>query len=283
MILMMLFVDEDNQQKVGSTRETSLAGSDKTLQEVFAEQKKKQDLESRKRALATAKLQAETLLKYEKAGIKITVAERAKVIKEFEKKQQNENLKTLIEHQNKLFELQREHNKLILSEGSGATLKERLSAIGEETKANIAEKFSISNMLGSAIKMFDNLTKEFNGIMSEYAKYQIDINTRLQDTGKTFGSMSKMLKDNIGVTPFIKTQTMFENLNKLTELGIVYNLEQRAFLETIADNISTTFDATNSSLLRLIRLQQSDSTAARLGLETAITQYLNRMYQAVVI
>lgn len=265
--------------KVSLTNDTSFGDAEKTLQKYLREQEKKFAQEDRKRKLQTAKLQAQELLKYEKAGIKITKAERLKILAEYNKKDQIQRMKDLAEYHKKSAQLQREYNKAILDVDSGATFKERVGAIADETKANIKQQLSLAGMMNSAKKLFDNLTQEFNSIMSEYAKYQIGINTRLQGTEKTFSGMSEMIKNNIGITPYVKTQSMFENLNKLTELGIVYNLEQRAFLESIADNISTTFDATNGTLLRLVKLQQSDSTAARLGLETSVTQFLNRMYE----
>lgn len=61
--------------------------------------------------------------------------------------------------------------------------------------------------------------------------------------------------------------------------GISYNVEQRAFLATISDKIATTFESTNGSLARLIRIQQQDSTAARLGMESALNSFLNNMYE----
>lgn len=265
--------------KVSLTNDTSFGNAEKSLQKYLKEQEKKAAQEDRKRKLQTAKLQAQELLKYEKAGIKITKAERLKILAEYNKKDQIQRMKDLAEYHKKSAQLQREYNKAILDVDSGATFKERVGAIADETKANIKQQLSLAGMMNSAKKLFDNLSQEFNSIMSEYAKYQISINTRLQGTEKTFSGMSEMIKNNIGVTPYVKTQSMFENLNKLTELGIVYNLEQRAFLESIADNISTTFDATNGTLLRLVKLQQSDSTAARLGLETSVTQFLNRMYE----
>ena len=270
-------------QRVASLNEASDKNVEETLLDEIAKIKKKQAEESRKIALKTAREVAKEYDKYEKAlGIKTDKEReklRKKLLEEQNKKDKAQKIKDLVEYNKKALEIQREYNKAILTEGSGATFKEKMDAIKEETKANIKEKTSASAMVGYALKIFDNLTQEFNNIMGEYAKYQIGINTRLQGTEKTFSGMSSMLKNNIGITPYLKTQTMFENLNKLTELGIVYNLEQRAFLETIADNISTTFDATNGTILRLIKLQQSDSTAARLGLETAVTQYLNRMYE----
>lgn len=270
-------------RKVSSTGETSFGDVEKQILNEIKKIKEKQDKESRKRALDSAKAVAERYAKYEKElGLKTDKEReklRKKLIEEQNKKDQTQKIKDLIEYNKKSLELQREYNRAILDADSGATFNERVTAIREEAKANIKERFSLAGMMDSAQKLFSSLTQEFNSIMSEYAKYQIAINTRLQGTDKTFAGMSDFLKNNIGVTPYLKTQSMFENLNKLTELGIVYNLEQRAFLASIAENISTTFEATNGTLLRLVRLQQSDSTAARLGLETAVTRFLNTMYE----
>lgn len=61
--------------------------------------------------------------------------------------------------------------------------------------------------------------------------------------------------------------------------GITHNVEQRAFLETIKEKIATTFDAADGTLLKLVRIQQADTTAARLGMESALTAFLNEMYE----
>lgn len=61
--------------------------------------------------------------------------------------------------------------------------------------------------------------------------------------------------------------------------GVAYNVEQRAFLYAISDKIASTFETTNSSLNQLVRIQQQDSTAARLGMESALNQFLNNMYE----
>lgn len=61
--------------------------------------------------------------------------------------------------------------------------------------------------------------------------------------------------------------------------GIAYNVEQRAFLSVVSEKIATTFNETNSSLARLVRIQQDDSTAARLGMESALNEFLNNMYE----
>lgn len=69
------------------------------------------------------------------------------------------------------------------------------------------------------------------------------------------------------------------NLKTLVGQGIAFDVEQRAFLQTISDKIATTFNATDSTLLKLVRIQQADTTAARLGMESALTSFLNSMYE----
>ena len=61
--------------------------------------------------------------------------------------------------------------------------------------------------------------------------------------------------------------------------GIAFNVEQRAALDVMKDKIATTFDAANGTLLRLVRIQQQDTTAGRLGMESALTAFLNNMYE----
>ena len=91
--------------------------------------------------------------------------------------------------------------------------------------------------------------------------------------------MEERLSSAVGVQPYVKTETMLTNLSDLVSQGIATNVEQRAFLESIKDNIATTFDVANASLFRIVRLQQSDSTAARLGMEAYLTRFLNNMVE----
>ena len=91
--------------------------------------------------------------------------------------------------------------------------------------------------------------------------------------------MSDNITKNIGMSPFLKQADAVNNLKTLVGKGISFNVEQRAFLDTISEKIATTFEATDASLLKLVRIQQQDSTAARLGMESALTAFLNNMYE----
>ena len=91
--------------------------------------------------------------------------------------------------------------------------------------------------------------------------------------------MSDTITQNVGVSPFVQQKDVVEKLKSLVGQGISFNVEQRAFLETIKDKIADTFEATDASLVKLVRIQQADSTAARLGMESALTSFLNNMYE----
>lgn len=86
-------------------------------------------------------------------------------------------------------------------------------------------------------------------------------------TSLTFGS------------PYIRQSDFSNNIETLISQGIAYNVEQRAFLMTLSDKIATTFNTTDATLLRLVRIQQQDTTASRLGMESALTAFLNNMYE----
>jgi hypothetical protein len=81
------------------------------------------------------------------------------------------------------------------------------------------------------------------------------------------------------VNPYYKQETFANNIKELVNRGISFDLKQRAFLMTIQDKIATTFDVADGTLLRLIRIQQEDSTAGRLGMESALNSFLNNMYE----
>lgn len=94
-----------------------------------------------------------------------------------------------------------------------------------------------------------------------------------------YDNVVKLMKINISTSPYITQQKYLQNLDKAVEKGIAYNIEERTFLATISEKISNTFDVFNSELLRLIKLQQADSTKARMGMEAAIQKGLNSMFE----
>lgn len=128
-------------------------------------------------------------------------------------------------------------------------------------------------------KVTDKFSSDFNDYLGAYQKYISVIDTRLQGADKSYRSITEVINRAVGVNPFVSQTKVMEKLSSLVEQGINYNVEQRAFLGSISDRIAATFDAANGTLLQLIRIQQADSTAARLGLESSLNKFFNSTFK----
>lgn len=170
---------------------------------------------------------------------------------------------------------------------SGATdleiLKETGIASGDAIKEAV---FSKETMSAIANNLINGIKATFDNTIQTYGTYQQKINTRLQGSTKMWNTnmlglsgIEQNIKYAVGSNPYVKLQTIMDNVVKATEAGIATNIEQRAFLNTVKDSIATTFDAFDSSLTRIIRLQQADTTAARLGLEAGLTSFFNSYFE----
>jgi hypothetical protein len=137
-----------------------------------------------------------------------------------------------------------------------------------------------------AAKMLSSIAKQLENTVDKIASYQGDIDTRLQGSnnktnyaGSYWGQLTKDMMSVGAVTPFFKQEKFAENIKSLVEKGISFDLKQRAFLMTIQEKIANTFNVADGTLLRLVRIQQEDSTAGRLGMESALNSFLNEMYE----
>ena len=222
----------------------------KKLENTLRKEKQKQD-----------KKEIDDLIKYEQ--------NKRKKAREEEQKQKIQDLEDYIEKQKQLVEDGKTDVFSAWAKSAGASIK---SQLGDP-------KWQAKKMNDALNNIANKASALFNQVAQTYSKYQTAITTRLQGSGKSYNSLQTGLLNTIGITPYIKTQTMLDNLNSLVEQGIAYNLEQRAFLQTVAEKVATTFDAANASLLQIVKLQQSDSTASRLGMESYLTRFLNSMFE----
>lgn len=149
----------------------------------------------------------------------------------------------------------------------------------ETAKDNLDEAKKQSKLLNDLKKLNKLVSDQISAGIAEAGKYQSAINTRLMGTDKSYKKIASIISSNLTSSLTVSQAEMFENLNKLVDLGVAYNIEQRSYLMTLGDKIVSTFDATNETLLRLIRLQQSDTTAVRAGIESSLNKFLNNMFQ----
>ena len=190
--------------------------------------------------------------------------------------------------------LDEETNKRIqerIRKASSATLKE----VWEEKKKQYEEeaKYAVEisdrikgtlkkGAMDVAEKAYSAVSNNLESYFGSFSKYLGAVDARLQglnDNYSHFNRISGMISRNLAGSPYVRQTQVLENLNTLVAQGIAYNVEQRAFLMTVSDKIATTFNVFDASLTRLIKIQQADITAARLGMEANLTHFFNKMYK----
>ena len=166
---------------------------------------------------------------------------------------------------NSLFEKMGSKTESLFSK-IGLTMKE-----GADAQKAAGEK--LKSAANAQMDMIDGYMKRYWALSSGSAS------TRLWGTGLDYSDASLNVKYSVGLSPWVRQEKVLEKLNGLIEAGVVYNLEERAFLATISDKIAATFDAFDSNLMRIIRLQQADTTKARMGLEAELNQFFGEYFE----
>jgi len=145
--------------------------------------------------------------------------------------------------------------------------------------AGIGAGGKIGAALDGLVSGLSDFAKKLDNTIDTIGAYQSRWDTRLYGySGSSYSSITRAVTGSAGMSPLVQQSKIMQNIDSLIQQGIAYNVEQRGFLQTIAEKIATTFDAANGTLLQLIRVQQADTTAARLGLEAGVTKYLNNMF-----
>ena len=161
------------------------------------------------------------------------------------------------------------------------SIKEKLSTIKDVWNSE-GGKLALVDSLAGALS---DVAKQLENTIDSIGSRKSSIDTALQGSknktklGSYWDQMSNDITAVAGISPLVKQSDIADNIQSMVTSGIAFNVEQRAFLQTIKSKIADTFDATNGTLLRLVRIQQQDSTASRLGMESALTAFLNNMYE----
>ena len=178
----------------------------------------------------------------------------------------------------------KEGSELMSGLGAGHTFKERQAALSKAFHNEDGE-LDMKKGMSALVNGISDLAKQMEKTVDEIAGKKGGIDTRLQGSknkrrgGSYWDQMAFDVMGVAGVSPFIRQSDVVGNIQEYVKKGISYNVEQRAFLATISSKIATTFDAADGTLLRLVRIQQQDSTAGRLGMESMINSFLNNMYE----
>lgn len=133
----------------------------------------------------------------------------------------------------------------------------------------------IADTIKSDVKALSGAVQ--NSLNNLYAE-QIRFNARTTSADDAYGNMLKDISSLIGASPFIKQSDVIQNLNEIASTGSNYNIEQRAYLATLAKDISSTFDIKGEELLRLNRLLRTDMSSVMMGMEQNLTSALNSTF-----
>ncbi len=171
--------------------------------------------------------------------------------------------------------------------GTKFEIKPDDSEAEQERKRKAQENAVKAEMaINAAMSALANLAQKLNNQTDKIGEKQALIDTRLQGStvnDTMVGSYWKRLAKDMNyigaVNPYFKQEDFANNIETLVNKGISFDIKQRAFLMTIQEKIANTFDAADGTLLRLIRIQQQDTTAGRLGMESALNSFLNSMYE----
>lgn len=115
--------------------------------------------------------------------------------------------------------------------------------------------------------------------MKTFIQSQESMAYNLNGTGKTLSDVTTALNSTLSRTGIVQQQKVYENLQSLVRAGIVNNAEQRAYLQTLSQDLGMIFDVQNGSLTRLIRLQQTDLSSHRMAIENSLHEFLNINFQ----
>ena len=213
----------------------------------------------------------------------------------------------LSDKERKEYERQRQR-ELVGKDPKKTEQKENLENLGSQITDSLSEEFDdlfkpsgdFGNMLtksfgdslgptgkiiGAAIKVLESINstmaKGFEQALSLQQNYMAGINARLNGLSEQANVYETLMNNmsNFAGSQYVSMKKLTENVSKLTESGIAYNLEERALLETIKDRMVTTFSAVEGQLDRLILLQQSDITRQQMGAEYQLNKMLNSMFK----
>lgn len=180
-------------------------------------------------------------------------------LREYEKRKQYLQELNELAHKQRLKDLEDETK----------TFKEKMSAASEEVSSKIKKSLSTA---GSSL--YSNIEKKID----TYINNQTAIAAHLVGSNDSLDNVTDSLVKLSG-TGLVQQTAVYNNLSSLVKQGIVSNVEQKAFLQTLANDIDATFNASDGTLVRLINLQQEDLSANRLAIEYSLQEFLNQNYE----
>ena len=189
------------------------------------------------------------------------------------RKREDEILKIQIENDKKLREIQRRSQIENLS-SVHAKAKESIKYLAEDFKDNFGK-----NVEKLASSLQSSLSGQLDSTINSYINNYQSMISSLVGANKDWESITDNLNNALSANSLVRQENVYKNLTELIKAGISENVEQRAFLETISDDLNLLLDTQTGSLARLIRLQDASIAENRVAIEYSLREFLNQNYQ----
>lgn len=295
-------LEKEEKQKIA--KESTISSMQKTLElQKKQAQQRKSELEDRLKITTNAK---------EASVILDKITKENETIAELSKRQAKLDEGKEI-HANKLLNIQKSYKDIVSNIGKKEQekleqLKKQLEVLKKQREEGLASdedvenkkkeiqaqtnKTELAEQLGSIITNVGNkLASTFSSFLSKidsainiYSDNLGKVNARLQamsdKQSKTLDSIYGSFMDSMGGTnAYISYAKLLESVDTLSASGISYNIEERAFFQTISDKLVASFNVLDATLLRMTRLQQADMTKLMLGNEALLTRLFNQFFE----
>lgn len=137
---------------------------------------------------------------------------------------------------------------------------------------------SLYSKLGSVLDSFNDelkgIKRDASRLLSNIEKLAYNLNTDVSGINELTKNLNKALGTNV----FTSVEDVYNKMSNLITSGITFNVEQRAFVAQIADDIGAQFSHYVSTLNNLTRIYGEDVTARGLAMETSMKEYLTKAY-----
>lgn len=265
-----------NNARVRAAEEAKLSATERYTKARERQKELKEQIEATKREIATneelgidttalKETLAEFTTEFDEIGSKIGDHAKA-ATKEQKAKQKSEGnqIKNIL--------------SVLKSKVTGEEATQEAQADAEDFKTAVTEKAK-QDTVNAVQGAIQNGLNQIDQNIESFFEYQASINARLQGANNDYQKIVGMVQKNVGISGITSQKEVLANIKKLVDSGVAYDLEARAYLATMSEDIANSFDAFSADLARMIRLQQADITASRLGMEAALLTFFNENFK----
>ena len=155
--------------------------------------------------------------------------------------------------------------------------KEKFKQVNKYLAEDIRDNFG-SAIGDVAVGLHSALSKQLDSTINSYVENYQTMMASLVGSKNDWEKITDNLNNALSASSLIKQQDVYKNLTELVKAGISGNVEQRAFLETLSNDLNLLLDTHTGSLARLIRLQNTSIAENRLAIQYSLREFLNENY-----